>query len=212
MCVNGAHFSGSRLASSCAKSLETSQQYTFGCGSKFNSWGKPQVLVFGSIYQGAILVPLFEPQPFTTQAFHGPLALLPRAHDFRCAKRGSASRSDRGDSHPAEAFRREAPASRSCGLAQVESLSKLPKVGSYGRMFGMGFNQCSQTSQSFCYGSVWLHFKYPWGNQTDHQLPASQDISWFRTKDIVQEVKGLLTQLLQIDEEPHRHARHGIFC
>ena len=33
------------------------------CGSKSKSWGKPQVLVFGSIYQGAILVHVFEPQP-----------------------------------------------------------------------------------------------------------------------------------------------------
>ena len=30
-----------------------------GCGSKLNRRGKPRVLVFGSIYQGSILVPVF---------------------------------------------------------------------------------------------------------------------------------------------------------
>ena len=29
-----------------------------GCGSKFNIWGKPQVLVFGYIFQGASMYPL----------------------------------------------------------------------------------------------------------------------------------------------------------
>ena len=39
-----------------------------GCGSKFKSSGKPQVLVFGSICQGAILVHGVEPLPFWEMA------------------------------------------------------------------------------------------------------------------------------------------------
>ena len=41
----------------------------FGYGSKFRNWGKTQVLVFGSICQGAILVHAFDPQPSGTRPF-----------------------------------------------------------------------------------------------------------------------------------------------
>ena len=35
----------------------------YGCGSKLQNWGKPQVFVFGSICQGASLVLVLDPQP-----------------------------------------------------------------------------------------------------------------------------------------------------
>ena len=36
----------------------------YGSGSKLKSSGKPRVLVFGGACQGAILVHVFEPQPY----------------------------------------------------------------------------------------------------------------------------------------------------
>ena len=58
----------------------------FGCGSEFKSFA--QVLVFGSVYQGAILVHDFEPQPFRVICR---IICLPPTPWEECGRRGGGA-------------------------------------------------------------------------------------------------------------------------